>query len=168
MKTKTCRFLQMYLLIITAVFTLAGCNGRLFTYKGATITQANHIIRLQAGDQRGIWKTNELAIDYHYQMRPESLKISGTVKLVGGFALGFSSINRLNVQLLFLDNQGTVTDNVVIYSAEGHRPVDLTPMNFDETIPIPPDSKAISFTYDGELMDGGNDATFIDIWSFPS
>lgn len=153
-----------------AVVTLTGCNGRFFSYKGATITEKNHTIALQPGDQQGIWKTNELALNYHYRMTPENLKISGTVNLADGLAIGFSVINRLVVQLLFLDSQGTVINNVILYSADDHHPIDVTPMIFDKTIPIPSETRSISFTYDGELLDngGGNDSTSVNIWNFPS
>jgi hypothetical protein len=162
------RFLQMSFLIMAAVVALSGCNGRLFSYKGATIAQPDHMIQLQQGDQQGIWKTNELALKYHYQMTSDTLKLSGTVNLLGGFATGFSSVDRLVVQLLFLNNQGTVIDNVILYSADNHHPTDFIPMNFDRTVPIPADTRALSFTYDGLLLDGGDDgSTAVSIWNFP-
>ena len=161
------RFLQMSFLIMVAVVTFNGCNGRLFSYKGATITQQDHMVQLQQGDQQGVWKTNELALNYHYQLTPEALKISGTVNLVGGFATGFSSVDRLVVQLLFLDNQGTVIDNVIVYSADYHHSTKYIPMNFDRTIHIPANTHAISFTYDGTLSGGGYDSTGVSIGKFP-
>jgi hypothetical protein len=167
MITNSCRFLKKSLLIVVAVVVLTGCNGRLFSYKGATITDQNHMILLQQGDHQGIWKTNELSLNYHYQMTPDTLKFSGTANLLGGFATGFSSVDRLVVQLLFLDNQGTVIDNVIVYSADNHHSINYIPMNFDRTIPIPADTHAISFTYDGTLSDGGYDATGVSIGNFP-
>jgi hypothetical protein len=150
-----------------AVVTFNGCNGRLFSYKGSTITQQDHMIQLQQGNQQGIWKTNELALNYHYQMSPETLKISGTVNLIGGFATGFSSVDRLVVQLLFLDNQGSVIDNVIVYSADNHHSTKYIPMYFDRMMPFPSDTSAISFTYDGALSGGGNDSSGVSIGNFP-
>jgi len=169
MNNKICRFLQKSFLIVIAAIVFTGCNGSFLSYKGATITHQNHMIKLQEGDQQGIWKTNELSLKYHYQITPETLKISGDVNLAGGFLHGFSTIDRLVVQLLFLNNQGTVIDNVILYSAENHRPIDLTPMSFDKTIPISQETQAISFTYDGVLFDGGgsDDSTSVNIWNFP-
>ena len=161
------RFLQMSFLIMVAVVTFNGCNGRLFSYKGATITQQDHMVQLHQGEQQGIWKTNELALNYHYQMSPETLKISGTVTLIGGFATGFSSVDRLVVQFLFLNNQGTVIDDVIMYSADNHHSTKYIPMNFDRTIPIPANAHAISFSYDGELMDAGDDSAGVSIGNFP-
>jgi hypothetical protein len=41
-------------------------------------------------------------------------------------------------------------------------------MHFDRTIPIPADTHTISFTYDGELLDGGGDGfTSVSIGKFP-
>ena len=74
--------------MITACI-ISACSPRLFTYKGDKVTQKNLMVLLKDGDQQGVWKTNELAITYQYQMTPETLKISGTTELLGGFAIGF-------------------------------------------------------------------------------
>ncbi len=159
---------KMVCLTLIALVALTGCNSRLFSYKGATITQPDHMIQLQQGEQQGVWKTNELALNYRYQMMPETLKISGTVNLIGGFYYGFSAVDHLIVQLLFLDNQGTVLDNVNMYCADNHHPIHLVPMDFDETIQIPAGARAIAFAYDGVLVDGGgDDSTSVTIWNFP-
>jgi hypothetical protein len=158
------RFIKVSLLMIAAL-TLAGCGGSLFTYKGYKVTQNNLVVRLQDGNQQGVWKTNELAITYQYQMSPETLKVAGTTELVGGFKIGFSWIERLAVYLLFLDNQGIVIENVLIYSAGNHHYIDTIPMEFERTIPMPEGARTISFAYEGELSGWG---AGYSIWSSPS
>jgi hypothetical protein len=151
------RFIKTTFVLMIAAFFLAGCGGRLFTYKGGKVTQKNFMVLLKEGDQKGVWKTNELEITYQYQMTPETMKIAGTTELLGGFAIGFSSIKHLSVYLLFLDDQGIVIENALIYSAGNHRPIDTIPMVFEKTIPIPDGSRTISFAYDGELTEGGTE-----------
>ncbi|MCX5881739.1 MAG: hypothetical protein NTU74_08045 [Deltaproteobacteria bacterium] len=155
------RFIKIIVLMI-AVFTLAGCSGRLFTYKGDKVTQKNLMVLLKDGNQQWVWKTNELAITYQYQMSPETLKIDGTTELVGGFATGFRWITRLSVYLLFLDNQGIVIENDLIYSLGNRLATDTIPMVFERTIPIPVGARTISFAYEG-VLDGD-----YDIWFSPS
>jgi hypothetical protein len=163
------RFIKATFFLMIAAFTLAGCSGRLFTYKGDKITQKNLMVPLKDGDQKGVWKTNELAITYQYQMTPEILKIAGTTELLGGFAIGFSWIKHLAVNLLFLDNQGIVIENALIYSAGNHRSIDTIPMDFEKTIPIPEGARTISFAYEGELRGSGTeDQTAYNIWFSPS
>ena len=152
-----------------AAFTLAGCSGRLLTYKGDKVTQKNLMALLKDGNQQGVWKTNELAIIYQYQMTPETLKISGTTELLGGFGIGFSWIKQLAVYLLFLDNQGIVIENALILSEGNYREIDTIPMVFEKTIPIPESARTISFAYDGELAGAGTlDRTSYGIWFSPS
>ena len=141
---------------MVAAFTITGCSGRLFTYKGDKVTQMDLMVMLKDGNQQGDWKTHELAIKYQYQMTPETLKIVGTTELVGGFALGFSWITSLSVNLLFLDNQGIVIENDLIYSLGSRQSTDTIPMVFETTIPIPEGARRISFAYDGELMGAGS------------
>ena len=45
--------IKRFLILMIAAFTLAGCSGRLFTYKGDKITQKNLKIPLKDGDQKG-------------------------------------------------------------------------------------------------------------------
>lgn len=155
-----------FLLISALLFT--GCSANLFSYKGNTVTRQDRIIQLQPGDHQGIWKTNEVAIQYRYQMTPDSLTISGNVQLVGGFLHGFSTISRMVVQLFLLDDQGKIVTNNDVFSIGNHRSVDTTPMLFEKTIPLPQECRSISFAYDGALMDAGDGASGINIWYFPS
>lgn len=156
------------MILMIAAFTIAGCGGRLFSFKGTTISQQNLIVQLEDGNQQGEWKTNELAIKYQYRMTPETLNIAGTTELLGGFATGFSQIERLALYLLFLDNHGIVIENALIYSAGNRQPSKIYPMAFERTIPIPEGARTISFTYDGVLVDPGDDATAYSIGFSPS
>jgi hypothetical protein len=158
------RFIKVTLLLMTAVFTIAGCGGRLFTYKGDKVTRKDLMVLLKDGNQQGLWKTNELAIKYQYQMTPETLKIAGTTELAGGFR----QIQHLAIYLLFLDNQGIVIENVLIYSIGNRHSTDMVPMIFDRTIPLPERTRTISFAYDGELVDSGYGLTTYNIWFSPS
>jgi len=162
------RFKKVIFLLMIAAFTLAGCGGRLFTYKGGRVTQQNLWVMLQDGNQQGEWKTNELAVKYQYRMSPETLNIAGTIELVGGFATGFSYIRHLVVYLLFLDDQGIVIENVLIYAGQNNITMQI-PMGFESKIPIPEETRSISFAYDGELGDPGHDGgASYNIWYSPS
>jgi hypothetical protein len=169
MRLRDSQFIKATVVLLVAAFTTAGCGGRLFTYKGDKITQQNLMVQLQDGNQQGEWKTNELAIKYQYQMTPETMNISGTVELLGGFAIGFSQIGRLAVYLLFLDDQGIVIENDLIYSVGNHHSINMTPMLFEKSIPIPAGVRAMSFAYDGVLVDPGDeDSTAYSIGFSPS
>lgn len=162
------RFITAIFLFVIAVFTIDGCGGRLFTYKGYKVTQADFLIRLKDGNDQGKWKTNEIAITYQYQMTPETMKIDGDIELVGGFAIGFNYMSHLAVNLLFVDNQGIVVENVLIYSGENNLSIPV-PMRFAIAIPVPEGAHTISFTYDGELADMNyKDTTSYRIGFFPS
>jgi hypothetical protein len=169
MHLKGNQFIKVAFLLVITAFTITGCGGSLFTFNGYKVTQQNLTVQLEDGNQQGEWKTNELAIKYQYQMMPETLKIAGTTELLGGFATGFSQIGRLAVYLLFLDNQGIVIENSLIYSAGNHQSSNMFPMAFERTIPIPEGTRTISFAYDGVLVDPGDDgATSYSIGFSPS
>jgi hypothetical protein len=169
MRSRDSLLIKATLFLMIASFTIASCGGRLYSYKGIQVTHDNLIAELKEGNQQGVWKTNELAVTYQYQMTPEALKIKGRTQLLGGFAIGFSWIKRLSVNLLFLDEQGVVIENVLIFSVGNHYAIDTIPMLFDQTIPVPEGARSISFAYEGELRGAGNeDEISYSIWSYPS
>lgn len=168
MHLRCTRFTKATCILIIAIFTFAGCGGKLIT-KGEKVTQKNFMLLLKDGDQKGEWKTNELAIQFQYQMTPETLNISGTTELVGGMATGFRWITRLELYLLFLDNQGIVIEPVLIYSLGNQHATDTLPKVSETTIPIPEGARTISFAYEGELKGAGSmDQTTYGIWFSPS
>jgi hypothetical protein len=169
MRKRDFRYITATICIMIAAGVISSCSLGLYTYKGAEVTEQNRILLLTQGEQQGSWKTNELAITYQYQMTPETLKIAGTTELLGGFAIGFSWIKRLAVNLLFLDNQGIVIENALIYSVGNHHSINTIPMVFEKTIPVPEGALTISFAYEGELRGSGTeDQTAYDIWFSPS
>ena len=168
MRTKVSCSMKSPLILMVALLLLTSCSSRFFSYKGAVVTQKDQMIPLQETENQGVWKTNELAVNYHYSRMSEALKISGTVKLLGGFAIGFSSIHQLSVQLLFLDSHGVVIENAALFSAESDRSMDIAPMKFERTIAVPPETRYISFTYNGVLVDGSTDSTSVNIGNSPS
>lgn len=145
------RYLKAIICVVITAGIVSACSPSLFTYKGGKITQKNFMVLLKDGDQKGVWKTDELAIKYQYQMTPEALHIAGTTELLGGLSTGFDQIQRLAVYLLFLDNQGIVIENTLVYLTANYRMMNPIPMNFEKTIPIPEGARTISFAYDGEL-----------------
>ena len=153
--------------IILAAVTFTACNAKFLSYRGAVVTRKDQIVVLGGGNQQGVWKTSELALNYHYQKSPETLKISGSVKLQGGFQGGFSMIHQLFVQILFLDSNGIVIKDAPLFISERDSASDMTPMNFEKTFPISPEITGIAFTYSGILVDGGMDTTSVSIGSSP-
>ncbi len=161
------RFMKAAFLLLVVAFAIDGCGAGLANHKADKATRQNVMIQLQDGSQQGEWKTNELAIKYQYRKLPEILKIAGTVELVGGFAIGFNYINHLTVKLVFLDYQGNVVGNSLVYSGSNNLSIPI-PMRFERAIPVPEGTRQISFSYDGELIDATHDTTSYSIWFSPS
>lgn len=145
------RIKKSFILMIAAL-TIAGCGGKMFTYKGDKVTQNDLIVPLEEGNQQGVWKTNELAVHYQYIRTYETMKITGSIEVLGGFATGFPYINHLPVYLLFLDDQGIVIENFLIFTGESNRSIPIPrDLEFEKQIPIPGNSRSISFAYEGIL-----------------
>ena len=165
MRYRDFQYIRAAIIVMLAACFVSACSPRVFTYKGDKITQKNLMVPLKDGDQKGVWKTDELSITYHYQMAPETLNFAGTIELLGGFSTGFDQIVRLGVYLLFLDKQGIVIESTLIYSTANYPTHNTIPMDFEKTIPIPEGTRTISFAYDGDLAGLGGGYS---IWFSPS
>jgi hypothetical protein len=134
----------MFIIVLISTCFISGCGGKLFSYTGGKVTQKDLIVPLEDGNQQGVWKNYELAIEYQYQMASGILTFSGTIEPAGGYKY----LNHLAVYLLILDNQGIIIDNMLIYLAGNYRPMVTSPMGFGKKIPVPGGARAISFAYD--------------------
>ena len=71
----------------------------------------------------------------------------------------FSTAKYLDVNLLFLDKQGTVIRNELLFSAGDHYEFTSVRPSFEKTIPVPDGTVSFSFAYDGVLVDGKTNST---------
>jgi len=139
------QFVTASFICMISAFILFGCGGKLFSFKGDKVTQKDLLVQLKDGNQQGVWKNTELEITYQYQIHAKTMQFSGTTELAGVN----KRFRHLTVYLLFLDDQGIVIEDALIYSAGNNRPL-LTapPMDFEKTMPLPDGARSISFTYD--------------------
>lgn len=152
---------------IIAALVLNACGGRLFTYKGDTVTRKNMKVTLQDGEQKGEWKTDELAVFYHYEKTSDTLKMSGNVALLAG-ATAFNIVKQLSVYLLFLDANGMVLDDPQIFSSGNFQDYSMLSRTFNKSLTIPQGTQSISFAYTGELFNSGTGGqTSYSIWNSP-
>ena len=148
------RYILAIFSIAIVLTELTGCAGTLFSYRGKVVAEPKNRFAFKEGDQQAIWDTGDLALNYRYQKSADSLKISGTVELSSGMLTNFSTAKYLDINLLFLDKQGTVIQNMLLFSAGDHYEFTSVRPSFEQTIPVPDGSDSFSFAYNGVLMDG--------------
>jgi len=151
-----------------ALMMLTGCIGTLFSYKGAVVAQKKNRFAFQEGEQQAEWKTNELGLTYQYQKTDGTLKISGTIKPLGGLEFGFTIARSVVFNILFLDKQGTVINTSILFSTGDNYAITDVPISFVRTIPVPDGTDTYSFAYSGALANSGvNASTTCNIDYFP-
>jgi hypothetical protein len=157
------RFGLAFVIFMTAL-GWTGCAGKFIGQKGDKVIRKNYLILLKDGKQQGEWKTNELGVSYQYETVANALNISGTVKLIGGFSVGFQWITHLDTHLLLLDDQGRILEIVPVLTSGLQRVSDSIPMKFELNVPLPEGTHTFSFAYEGELKGAGAlDSSTFDI-----
>ena len=106
---------------------------------GSVVPVEKRVELLQTGTIQDIFKSNGLVVDYRYTLRDGSMLLSCSA------ALNFQ-VNSFDVRLLFLDAQGTVLQQKVVYSSKLQ--------NDQKSMNVPPGTGSISFTYSSQPFRG--------------
>lgn len=145
------------LLLLALLSSLVSCQGS-FLAKDPVIIPKKQTIPLSEGMREGVWQAPELQISY--QIQPDS---SGSIPLTGEIIFsswvrtGFSTIQKLFLRALFLNDSRNIIGSQGIYVVSSRQNTDQL-MRFDRLLVPPPGTVALSFGYDGTMADTIKDA----------
>jgi len=145
---------KSFLLIISLMF-VCSCAG--LSYQGKTAEQKPIVLK----DGDGVWKNDDLSVNYHCQRTQNALRISGSVDLGRGIVNNFSTIEYFRLQIHLLDAQGKISDTRLLADS-GHL-VKIETWHFKQDIPLPSGAEAMVFSYAGRAVVSGHDQT---TWDF--
>jgi hypothetical protein len=149
---------KSFLLILSIIF-VCSCAG--LSYQGKTAAQKPIVLK----DGDGVWKNDDLSVNYQCQRTQNALRISGFVDLGKGIANNFSSIEYFRLQIHLVDAQGKISDTRLLADS-GHR-VKIEQWHFKQDIPLPSGAEAMVFSYAGRAVVAGHDLTTWDFWLTP-
>ena len=158
------------LLLAASIIVLAGCQGFLLTYKGAKI-RSDSLIALAEGTQgSGLYRTEDVIIDYQWVRNGNELQFSGLVKFTSRMQNNFAMIPVFDLSLFFTDAEGIVLEQRYIAVPGNGEP--NNPMRISEKLLLPPGTANMAFSYSGQARDssgtgddnGGGDMPF---WQVP-
>lgn len=147
----------LILLVVLLLSLMSGCTTTVLTpgYRGDKI-QAGYRIPINSGEHGGVYRTNDLSVNYRYTQKGNDLKISGTVSFASGTLLNFRYIDYFNLSLLVADSEGAILANDGLVSTSW---VNLTgsdnQVQFSDSVKLPANSVVMAFTYTGQASEGG-------------
>ncbi len=146
---------MLFLLALSSL--LVSCQGS-FLSKDPIVIPKKQTIPLSEGVREGVWQAPELQISY--RILPGS---SGTIPLTGEIVFsswvrtGFSTIQKLFLKALFLNESRNIIGSQGIYVVSARQNTDQL-MRFDRQLMAPPGTVFLSFSYDGTMADTIKDA----------
>ncbi len=135
---------------ILMILALCGCQSAAIVYQGKMV-DSRFTIPLKGNSIEDRWQTDEVVINYGYAENNLVFTIKGQINLTDQYSEIYHDLDRLDVDLLFLDSDGTVikAENLVnIFSA--------TPQDsllFNRSYPLPQNTTSFSFAYYGTIRE---------------
>ena len=139
-----------FLPVLLSVFI--ACTNRFDTYLGKTADQESRIA-LNGGSHKGVWQTDDLAVNYSYSRKPNSLQISGDVNLSKKLKDASNIVQTFFLQVNFLNANGQVLDTKEL-AVSGYRET-ITKWDFDHNFELPARTSAMAFSYTAQACSGG-------------
>jgi hypothetical protein len=141
------------MIMCLGIFLLsAGCANFLKPDTGAVARQEARIALVDdRGVQEGAWETHELFLVYSISGAGDTFNLSGKLTINRSITDSFPTIARFFFYLSFLDDDGRVIEAVDITPLFTHFGTIPEKLDIRLTHPRPAGSKAIAFSYYGEM-----------------
>ena len=132
---------------------IVACQSSFFSYRGATVEPDDRIYLLEEGPRQGLWQTFDLAIEYQYERKFNTLELSGVVEFSHHYRSLYDILNRFYLTVYFLDNEGKVLEGKLVLISNSLKIDDK--FSFKHFLEIPPGTVSITFSYLGGVREGG-------------
>jgi hypothetical protein len=127
------------IILILAHLSLIGCAD-----VGRMVSADNRILLNDQATNQGVFSHSGLTVEYSYSLAGESLTLAGKVNYR-------TSVDSLNVYILFLDATGTVLQKKIVYYSGYRISRDLlADRSFKDTLVVPPGTAGMSFSYSAQ------------------
>lgn len=169
--TKTTRAILISAVILLTT-VLGACRFGSFTYRGVTVAEENIIVLKEAGPHEEVWKTEDLSVKYSYHKEADRLKFSGLIDFDDSLKYNFTRLDDFDLLIHFLDAENTILAYQYLSSQSYY--YEIVEIPFDIDFALPPGTRSISFSYEGEASEGGSNrfdpqdgGTFWHFWRTP-
>jgi hypothetical protein len=152
------------LFTIGLFFLIAGCQTMTPSYRTGSVSPEDSV-PLPVGQNAGAWKGNYLVVDYKYSRALTDIDMTGMVNFADNMTMNFVLLRDFHLSAIFLDENGKVLGTKGLTTGRGS----FDPISFRAQMAVPPATVAISFSYQGTAIEGGNDdgGGINHFWQYP-
>ena len=140
--------------VILLATGLGACRFVSTSYRGVTVDAENIIVLEEAGPHTEVWKTEDLSVNYSYHKEADRLKFSGLIDFDDSLKYNFTRLDDFDLLIHFLDAENTIL--AYQHLARHSFYFEIVEIPFDIDFALPPGTRSISFSYDGEASEGGS------------
>ncbi|MBC2735990.1 MAG: hypothetical protein HF981_16655 [Desulfobacteraceae bacterium] len=148
------------------VLLLNGCaGGSWFSYTGREAKPENRFVLKEGGPHSVIWHSPDLDLHYRYHLEGNQLTVEGRV--VRQNRIKHFSRLKAWVSIHILDANGIILDTHRLWSQNGSDVYGFLRWDFKKSWQLPPDNRAVGFSFSGVAGGGGENGSQWDFWQTP-
>jgi hypothetical protein len=142
--------------LLTGFLVLACQFPRTSAFASGGIVSPGELIPLGQAKETGVWKGNDVTVDYRLTKGLNEIDLSGVARLNDSIVMNFNFLRDFHLIAVFTDSNGRILGSQALATNRGS----LTPMGNAESTPFkarlipPPGTADIAFGYDGTALQG--------------
>jgi hypothetical protein len=161
------------LALMGAVLLLFGCQSLIFDPRGHLVPEEKRIAIPDSGEEKGVFKNEDLTITYKMVKTPGQLAISGDIRFTDRISENFPIVQYFHLGAMLLDDQGKILDlsnlaSVAYYQTQ-YATIPDYPLLINTRIALSGNTRFMAFHYTGKAYDPSEpDGGTMDFWEYPA
>jgi hypothetical protein len=140
------------IIVLCSFFLLNACQTTSLYSKTAVVSQEDRVA-IPQGNETGTWRGKDLSVNYRYSREAGQIDLSGTVNFEEHMTLGYVLLNDFRLSAIFTNEKGRIIETKGLATDRGS----IGPIPFRVRLSVPVSASAMSFSYQGTAIEGGND-----------
>lgn len=141
--------------LLTGFLVLACQFMRTSAFASGGIVAPREMIPLGQAKETGVWKGNDVTVDYRLTRGRHEIDLSGTARLNDNIVMNYNFLQDFRLTAVFTDSDGRIIGSQSLATNRG----DLGPMGNTDSTPFhsrlipPPGTAGIAFGYEGTAVE---------------
>lgn len=159
-----CRIAVLFML----VGFLMGCHSVSVSPVGKKVPEAKRIALAESGEVKGIYRTEDLVVEYQYSRESSRLMLTGRVRCSDRLRRNLIIVESFHLDAMFADPDGRIHKVQGLLTGMADTVILDGWATFSQVMVVPENSAFLAFSYSGRGKSEGGDANIMDFWDYPA